>query len=107
MKPLLVLVFLASFPVMAQTKPKTAPVIPDALQTQFWKAQAIMQSDGAAAQAALQKATTSRQDFQTVLGELQKACGAGYRPGLDPKQNLICQEEVKPAPPAVKAPAKK
>lgn len=90
-----------------QPQQKTAPTIPDALQAQFWKAQAIMQSDGAAAQAAIQKATTSRQEFQAVLGELQKACGAGYHPGFDPKQNLVCQEEAKPAPPAVKAPAKK
>lgn len=85
-----------------QAAPPKPPTIPDALQAKFWKAQATMQFDSAAAERAAQKLNQSRAAFQAALKELQAACGKDFEPQMNPSGDPVCVAKQKPAVPAKK-----
>jgi hypothetical protein len=77
----------------AQTK---APAISDSLQARFWKAQAAVQADKSAAQAAAENMTRAQAEFQEVIKELTDLCGKEFEPQMNSKGDPACVAKVVP-----------
>jgi len=77
-------------------QPKPAPVVPDGLQARFWKAQAAVQADRSAVQAANDSFARDQGQLQAVVKELTDLCGKDFEPQMSPKGDPACV--AKPVP---------
>lgn len=85
-------------PVPLTPKVKTAPVVSDKLQKDFFKASAEFQG----AQTAVTQATTTAQQkqavLQTAVKDITDVCGADYHPEVNAAGDPVCVETKKPEP---------
>ena len=104
MKHIALILVLATLPALAQqpapkpepkaTEPAkpTAPVVSDKLLTRFFKAKSeTMEAQAAVDQSPQGQALKQKQaEFQKVVEELQKTCGANFVAGMGPQGDPFC-----------------
>jgi hypothetical protein len=88
-----ILSMVLSLPLAAQTK---TPTITDAQKAAFWKAQAQLQADSSAANAAQEKLNKTRGAFEAAVKALNDTCGKDFHAQMDSNGDPTCVANPKP-----------
>lgn len=84
-----------------KTDSKVVPVIPDQLQNEFYRKQAVVMADTLHLEELPQfkKLQQSKAVMDAVLQIMLKACGPGFNVQVDPESGVSCKEIEVPKPP--------